>query len=72
MAIVQICDFGETDGIRTYRVHGGKPDLEKIIQTCRELDAKFDESPVIEHVRKGVWTILLRIKIPVGVGGDIE
>ena len=72
MAVVQISDFGEKDGIKTIRVHGDKTDLEKILETCRDEDAKFFSSPVIEHTRKGVWTILLKIKVPVGVGGEVE
>ena len=44
MAIVQICDFGEKDGIKMYRVHGEKIDLEKILQACHDEDAKFDEA----------------------------
>ena len=72
MAIVQICDFGEKDGIKMYRVHGEKIDLEKILQACHDEDAKFHEAHVLEHVRKGLWTILLKIKVPVGVGGEVE
>lgn len=70
MAVVQICDFGERDGVKMYRVHGDKEDLEKILKTCREEGAKLESEPVLEYTRKGIWTILLRIKIPVGVGGD--
>lgn len=70
MAVVQICDFGERDGVKMYRVHGDKVDLEKILETCREEGAKLESEPTLEYTRKGVWTILLRIKIPVGVGGD--
>lgn len=70
MAVVQICDFGERDGVKMYRVHGDKEDLEKILKTCREEGAKLESEPTLEYTRKGVWTILLRIKIPVGVGGD--
>lgn len=72
MAVVQICDFGEKNGIKMYRVHGDKADLQKILQACHDEDAKFDEAPVLEHVRKGCWTILLKIKVPVGVGGEVE
>ena len=70
MAVVQICDFGERDGVKMYRVHGDKEDLEKILKTCREDGAKLESEPILEYTRKGIWTILLRIKIPVGVGGD--
>lgn len=72
MGIVQICDFGEKDGIQIYRVHGLKNDLEELLQACHDEDAKFDKAPVLEHVRKGLWTILLKIKVPVGVGGEVE
>jgi hypothetical protein len=70
MAIVQICDFKEINGVKMYRVNGDKEDLEKIIETCREDGAKLEVEPTLEYVRKGVWTILLKIKVPVGVGGD--
>jgi hypothetical protein len=70
MAVVQICDFGERDGIRMYRVHGDKADLEKILQTIHDEDAVLQEAPVMEYTRKGVWTILLKIKVPVRVGGE--
>lgn len=70
MAVVQISDFGERNGIHMYRVHGDKEDLEKILQTIRDEDGVLKESPVMEYTRKGIWTILLKIKVPVGVGGD--
>lgn len=70
MAVVQISDFGERNGIQMYRVHGDKADLEKIIQTIHDEDGKLHEPPVMEYTRKGIWTILLKIKIPVRVGGD--
>jgi hypothetical protein len=70
MAIVQICDFKEKDGVKMYRVNGDKADLEKILKTCREEGVKLEFEPELEYTRKGIWTILLRIKIPVGVGGD--
>lgn len=70
MAIVQICDFGEKDGIRTYSIQGDKSDLEIIIKECRKMDAKFDDIPVIENVRKELWSMVLRLKVVVEVGGD--
>lgn len=69
MAIVQVCDFGETDGVKTYRVNGDKQDLEKIIELCRKEDATYDK-PELEHVRKGCWTLLIKVKVAVEVGGD--
>lgn len=72
MAIIQICDFGERNGVRMYRVLGDKNDLEKILQACRDEDAKFDKAPVLEYTRKGIWTTLIKIKVPVSVGGEVE
>ena len=71
MAIVQISDFGERNGVQIYRVNGDKLDLEKLIQECREADANcFYESPELEYLRKGCWTTLVKIKIAVGVGDE--
>lgn len=66
MAIVQVCDFGETDGVRMYRVNGDREDLERIIETCRKEDATFHESPELEYLRKGCWTLLLQLKVGYG------
>jgi hypothetical protein len=71
MAIVQICDFGERNGVKTYRVNGDKIDLEKIIAACRKEDANcFDDKPELEYLRKGCWTLLIKIKVAVEVGDD--
>jgi hypothetical protein len=70
MAIVQIGDFGERDGVRTYSIQGDKPDLYKIIEECRKMDAKFDDTPNMVHVRRGTWSMLLKIKVYVEVGGE--
>jgi hypothetical protein len=70
MGIIQVSDFGERNGVRTYRVHGDKTDLEELIDAMHKLETSFEDSPVIDYLRKGSWTMLLQIKIPVGVGGD--
>lgn len=71
MAIVQIGDYGEKDGVRTYRIHGGKNDLLKIIEECRKEDANcFDDSPEIESLGRGCWTMLLKLKVAVEVGDE--
>ena len=71
MSIVQIADFGEKNGVKTYRINGDKVDLERIIEECRNTDAEcFDDSPELEYVRKDCWTLLLKIKVAVEVGGD--
>jgi hypothetical protein len=70
MALVQIGDFGESEGIRTFSIQGGKEDLYKIIEECRKMDAKFDDTPNIIHVRKGTWSMVLKLKVAVEVGGE--
>ena len=69
MAIVQIGDFGMKDGVRTYSIQGDKADLYKIIDECREMDAKFDDTPNVVHVHRSLWSMVLKIKLPVEVGG---
>jgi hypothetical protein len=70
MAIVQIGDFGERNGVRTYSIQGDKEDLLKILDECRKMDAKFDDTPNLIHVRKTVWSMLLKVKVAVEVGGE--
>lgn len=70
MAIVQIGDFGEKDGVRTFSIQGDKGDLNKILDECREADAKFDDTPNMVHVRRGTWSMLLKVKVAVEVGGE--
>lgn len=73
MAIVQICDFGEENGVQTYRVNGGRMDLEMIIAACRREDENcFHGSPELKYVRKGSWTLLLRLKVAVKVGDRVD
>jgi hypothetical protein len=69
MAIIQVGDFGEINGVRTYRINGDKPDLEKIIDECRKLDAKFEDVPEI-HKTHRCYSLLLKIRVPVQVGED--
>jgi hypothetical protein len=70
MAIVQIGDFGEKNGVRTYSIQGDKADLYKIIEECRKMDATFDDTPNIVHVRRGTWSMVLKLKVAVEVGGE--
>lgn len=70
MAVIQVCDFGEVDGVKTYRVNGSKDALEKILAACYKEDATFDGTPELEHVQKNYWTLLLKIKVAVEVGGE--
>jgi hypothetical protein len=70
MAIVQIGDFGEKNGVRTYSIQGDKSDLDKIIDECRKMDAHFDDTPNMLYVRKNIWSMVLKVKVAVEVGGE--
>ena len=70
MASIFVGDFGEINGVRTYRVNGEKADLIRVINEIRELDALFVHEPVLEEIRFGQWTMLLQIKLPVEVGAN--
>lgn len=67
---VYVFDFGIKDDIQTYRVNGEKKDLEVVLQSTEELGSAFIETPNIEHIRRGEWTMLLKIKVPVKVGAN--
>jgi hypothetical protein len=65
MGIVQIGNFGISDGVQTYRVNGHKEDLDRIIHECLEQDAIFENSPELEKLRNGQWTLLLKLRVRV-------
>lgn len=58
-----VYDFGNEDGVQTYRVSGVKEDLQKILEECERIKAEFVAIPTISHVRHGLWTMLLRVKV---------
>lgn len=70
MAGIFISDFGISDDIKTYRANGSKKDLMLLIRECRDINTIFIETPEIEHVRKEEWTVLLKIKLPIGVNSS--
>ena len=70
MGHFQVYDFGDRDGVKSYRVSGSKEDLYRVLDECREMDCRFDDTPILTHVRKGQWTMMLRIKVAVEVGGE--
>lgn len=67
MAGIFISDFGISDNIKTYRANGSKKDLILLIRECRDINTIFVEKPEIEHVRRDEWTVVLKIKLPIGV-----
>lgn len=68
MASVMIGNFGNKNGVQTYRICGSKDDLNKIVDECREMGHRFHDTPNIIHVYRGQYSMLLQLKIPVGVG----
>ena len=67
MVVVQVADFGENNGIRTFRINGNKEDLQRIINECRKEKAEIINPAEIQHVYRGDWTLLLKIKVAVKV-----
>jgi hypothetical protein len=63
LATILVGDFGECDGIRTFRINGKKEDLQRIINECHKINAEIINSAEIEHVRKNDWSVLLKIRI---------
>jgi hypothetical protein len=63
LATVLVADFGENDGIRTFRINGKKEALQRILNECHKENAEIINSAEIEHVRKNDWTVLLKIRI---------
>lgn len=63
MGSLMIGNFGIKNGVQTYRICGSKDDLYKIIEECRIMEASFDDTPIINHVHRGQWTMLLKIKV---------
>lgn len=61
---IQVHDFGQQDGVQTYRIAGVREDLYRVLEECQELKAEFDIAPTISYVRNGLWTMLLKIKVP--------
>jgi hypothetical protein len=67
---VYVYDFGMRNDIQTYRINGSKDDLEMVVQSTLELGTDFEEEPIIEHVRRSEWSMLLKVKVPVKVGAN--
>jgi hypothetical protein len=70
MASVMIFDFGEKDGVQTYRVTGIKEDLVNMLKEVINAGGEFKSGvPKIERVHNGNYTLLLELKLEtVGAG----
>jgi hypothetical protein len=63
MGSVMIGNFGIDEGIQTFRICGAKIDLEKLIEECIEMDAPLESFPMITHVHRQQFTMLLKIRV---------
>lgn len=63
MTIEIIGKFKPVNGVQTYRINGSKEDLYKMIEDCRKNEIRFDDTPIINPLRKDQWTMLLKIII---------
>lgn len=63
---VIVANFGVKDNIRTYRINGSKEKLITIIEEVYLANADLAEYPELKRLRYRQWSLLLKIKIPVG------
>jgi len=63
MGSVMIGNFGIKNGVQAYRICGEKNDLYRVIDECRKMGHKFDDTPIVNHVHRGQWTMLLKLKV---------
>ena len=63
MTIEVIGKFGIKNGVQTYRINGSYDDLYTLIAECRINDIEFEDIPIVNPLRKGQWTMLLKIKV---------
>ena len=67
MGGIFIADFGVRNNVKMYRANGNKEDLVELVHECNKAGAKFTEKPNLEYVHKNEWTVLLKIRLPIGV-----
>lgn len=63
MTIEIIGKFKPINGVQTFRINGSKEDLYKVIEDCRKNEIRFDDTPIINPLRKSQWTMVLKIII---------
>lgn len=68
MMAVFIGDFGSKEGVQTFRICGTKKEIVDLLEEIVADGYKFFDTPNLLHVHRGQWTLLLQLKIPVGVG----
>jgi hypothetical protein len=68
--MVMVGSWGTKAGVQLFTVTGTKEECTTIVEEARQAGAKFDDTPIINHVHTGQWHVLLKLKIPVGVGSN--
>jgi len=63
MGSIQYYNFGVKDNVWTLKIHGDKKDLYELINDCRKEGELFDTTPLINHVYKQQYSLLLKLKI---------
>lgn len=63
MAIEIIGKFPVKNGVQQYRINGSYDDLYTLIAECRLNNIKFADTPIVNQLRKGQWTVLLKIRV---------
>jgi hypothetical protein len=58
------------DGVQAFTITGTKEECYKIVEEAREAGGEFADTPNICHVHRGQWHVLLKLKVPVGVGSN--
>lgn len=64
---VYVANFGVKEGVQSFRVNGAFEDLQLILDECVKNNAIFEDYPEIERLRNNLCTMLLKIKVPIGV-----
>jgi hypothetical protein len=72
MTVEVIGRFKPINGVQTYRVNGSYDDLYKIIEELRKIEAVFGDTPLIHNLRKGQWTMLLKLVLPAELGTSLK
>ena len=60
-----INDFGEDNGVHTFRINGLKDDLEQMVGKLYHMGLRFNKHPeLVPTPSHRVWSLLLKIVIP--------
>lgn len=68
--MVMVGEWKAKDGVQLYTVTGTKEECYLIVEEARQAGAKFADTPNILNVHNGQFHVLLKLKVPVGVGAN--